>query len=109
MKKSSIITLVLVSSFVSFSCQKKQPKQQDRLYLRSDSSGSFTRMHPNSHGFYPYYLFRSYGTWDPTHGYHRNGFSSGSIHSSSNSFTKVNSGGHVTRGGFGHSSFSTGA
>ena len=86
MKKSKAITLVLVTGLLG--CNK--PRQQNRLYLRTDSTGYYT---PATAGYHGYYIFRPYGTY---YGgtYIRQGYSYEGVHVSEAS---------VTRGGFGGS------
>jgi hypothetical protein len=86
MKKSKAITLVLVTGLLG--CNS--PQQQNRLYLRTDSSGYYT---PATPGYYGYYIFRPYGTY---YGgmYMRQGYSNAGVRPSEAS---------ITRGGFGGS------
>ena len=86
MKKSKAISLVLVTGLIGCS----HPKQQTRLYLRTDSTGYYTPATPAYQG---YYVFRPYGTY---YGgtYFRQGYSNEGVHSSEES---------ITRGGFGES------
>jgi hypothetical protein len=86
MKKSKAITLVLVTGILG--CNR--PQQQNRLYLRTDSSGYYTRGTP---GYYGYYIFRPYGTYYGGR-YLRQGYANEGVHVSESS---------VTRGGFGGS------
>jgi len=105
MKKSKAITLVLVTGLLG--CNRG-PKEHNRLYLRTDSTGSYT---PATAGFHGYYIFRAYGTYydSPYYGngyggyvggyggrsgYIRQGYSNGGVHASE---------GSVSRGGFGES------
>ncbi|WP_428330671.1 hypothetical protein [Mucilaginibacter sp.] len=87
MKKSKVISLVLVTGLLG--CGRKQP-EQNRLYLRTDSSGYYTRATPGYHG---YYIFRPYGTFYGGY-YMRQGYSNSIVHTAEPS---------VTRGGFGGS------
>jgi len=86
MKKSQAITLVLVTGLLG--C--KQPHEQNRLYMRTDSTGSYT---PATAGYHGYYIFRPYGTYYGGR-YMRQGYSNEAVHVSASS---------VTRGGFGGS------
>ena len=86
MKKSKAISLVLVTGLLG--CHQFQP--QNRLYLRTDTTGYYTRGTPGYHGFY---VFRPYGTYYSGF-YMRQGYSNAGVHSSE---------ANVTRGGFGSS------
>jgi len=88
MKKSKAITLVLVTALLG--CKNKDDNSWDhnRLYMRTDTAGNYTRGHSGYHG---YYIFRPYGTY---YGgmYRRQGYSNAGIHMSEAS---------ISRGGFG--------
>ena len=107
MKKSKAITLVLVTGLLG--CKHGKP-DHNRLYMRTDSTGTYT---PATTGFHGYYVFRAYGAYydnDNNGGnggggygggyyggyyggrYVREGYSNASVHASE---------GSVSRGGFG--------
>ena len=86
MKKSKAITLVLVTGILG--CSHPQP--QNRLFMRTDTSGYYTHGTPGYHG---YYIFRPYGMYYGG-SYFRQGYSNAGVHTSE---------GSVTRGGFGGS------
>ncbi|EHQ24591.1 hypothetical protein Mucpa_0396 [Mucilaginibacter paludis DSM 18603] len=67
MKKSKAITLVLVTGLLG--C-KHQPTDRNRLYMRTDSAGSYSSA---TTGFHGYYVFRAYGTYYDG-GYYGNGY-----------------------------------
>jgi hypothetical protein len=96
MKKSKAITLVLVTGLLG--CNRNH--QQNRLYMRTDSTGTYT---PATTGYHGYYIFRPYGTYYGGYsgygGYYggrstyvREGYSNTAVHTSE---------GSVSRGGFG--------
>jgi hypothetical protein len=106
MKKSKFVSLVLITAVLA-SCQKEEPKRdQKKVYMRSDSTASYSHTHCHSNGWLWYYAFRPYGHYDGSSGsYHRAGFYSSGISENSNighSTTKSN----AVRGGFGKSGFS---
>jgi hypothetical protein len=86
MKKSKAVSLILVTGLLG--CHKHP--EQNRLFLRTDSTGYYTRATP---GFIGYYVFRPYGTY---YGgmYMRQGYSNAGVHVSDES---------ISRGGFGGS------
>jgi len=92
MKKSKAITLVLVTALLG--CNQNKP-EHNRLYLRTDSAGSYT---PATGGYHGYYVFRPYGMYYPYSGYGgsvgyvRQGYSNSGVTSHESS---------VSRGGFG--------
>jgi hypothetical protein len=95
MKKSKIVTLVLITAALA-SCAKEEKKQgEKKVYMRSDTTARYSRT-----GFFPYYLaFRAYG--DYRNGiFSRRGYYSGGINRQSNvGMNPVKSG--IIRGGFG--------
>lgn len=105
MKKSKLISLVLITASLA-SCHKK--KQQDwnqpNVYMRSDSSANYSQAY---HGGFPwlwYYAFRPYGYYNGNSYVHSGYYSSGIRQSSNlghNSFKSS-----VVRGGFGGRGFS---
>ncbi len=86
MKKSKAISLILVTGLLS--CNRNH--QQNRLYMRTDTTGNYTAGRAGYHG---YYAFRPYGTYYGG-SYVRQGYSNAGVHTSE---------GSVTRGGFGGS------
>lgn len=86
MKKSKAISLVLVTGLLGCG----HPRQQNRLYLRTDSDGYYT---PATSGYNGYYIFRPYGIYYGG-SYIRQGYSNEGVHASE---------ANVTRGGFGGS------
>ena len=100
MKKSKFITLVLVSASLTLhSCKKKDHEQKKRVYMRSDTTASYSRTHHSSGSHSSFYVFRPYGSYY-NGSYHRSGYYSGGISESSNighSATKSS----IIRGGMG--------
>jgi hypothetical protein len=86
MKKSKAISLFLVTGLLGCS----HPKQQNRLYLRTDTLGPYT---PAAPGYQGYYVFRPFGTYYGGR-YIRQGYSNQAVGVTEES---------VTRGGFGGS------
>lgn len=108
MKKSKLVSLVLITAALA-SCQKEEPKEnQKKVYMRSDSTASYSHTHCHNNGWLWYYAFRPYGYYNTSGGsgtYHRAGFYSSGISEHSNighSSAKSN----AVRGGFGKSGFS---
>ena len=95
MKKSKIVTLVLITAALA-GCSKEEKKPgEKKVYMRSDTTARYSRT-----GFFPYYLaFRAYG--DYRNGiFSRRGYSSGGINRQSNiGMNPVKS--NIVRGGFG--------
>ena len=86
MKKSKVISLVLVTGLLGCS----HTKDHNRLFLRTDTTSKYTA---GTSGYHGYYVFRPYGIF---YGgtYMRQGYSNQGVHVSESS---------VTRGGFGES------
>lgn len=107
MKKSKAITLVLVTGLLG--CKHSQP-YRNHLYMRTDSTGTYT---PATTGYHGFYIFRAYGSYYDG-GYYGNGYGgrpsafggrSGYIRQGySNSGVHASEGASVSRGGFGSSS-----
>jgi hypothetical protein len=112
MKKSKIVTLVLLSAALN-ACKNKEDDWQSangnhggkKVYMRSDTSAPYTHTrtvhHYHSSPIFWYYAFRPYSTYSPsTHSYRRSGFYSSSISPQSNVGTNgfKNT---ISRGGFG--------
>ena len=101
MKKSQIVTLVLVTAaLASASCNKHQlintnPKPQ--VYMRSDTTAHYHRSNP----FLWYYAFRPYGMfYNNSYGstYNRSGYYSSAIGQHANVGTNSGKAGIVTGG-----------
>ncbi len=115
MKKSKIVTLVLITSALASCTVKKQEESKTKVYMKSDSTRNYHHTH---HSMVPgiwYYGFRPYGYYDPTsNGYHSSGYHSNAVtrtnpHLSSSSSSSHSSSHSSTRGGFGRTGFSAGA
>lgn len=107
MKKSSIIKLVLVAS-VAASCGQKESEwegstKKQKVYMRSDTTASYSRVR-HHHGFFPYFVFRPYGSSFGSNGFRRTGYYSDAIHNRSNVGHNPSKSG-ISRGGFGRSGF----
>ncbi|MFZ4544797.1 MAG: hypothetical protein ACOYOA_12165 [Saprospiraceae bacterium] len=106
MKKSAFVQLVLVAT-VAASCSQKEDdwegSTKKKVYMRSDTTASYTQAH-RSHGFFPFFIFRPFGSALGSNGFRRSGYYSNAIHPSSNvgrnSFKSS-----IVRGGFGRSGF----
>lgn len=115
MKKSKIVSLVLISAALS-SCGKNEAQNSGatgdwdnkKVYMRSDTSATYTRTHHHGSGIGTallwYYAFRPYGSYNTGMGYQRAGFYSGNLHSKSNVGTNATKS-DIVRGGFGGRSF----
>ncbi len=94
MKKSKIITLVLITAAL-VSCSQPKKQKKTRYFLRSDSTAGYSR---GSHHSW-FYAFRPYGHYSNGNytnaGYYSSGISSKS-NIGSNGFKS-----NVVRGGFG--------
>jgi hypothetical protein len=113
MKKSKIVTLVLLSAALN-ACKNKQDDWQSanngnnsnkKVYMRSDSSAPYTETrtvhHYHSSPIFWYYAFRPYSTYNPTtRSYQRSGFYSSGVSPQSNVGTNSFKS-RVSRGGFG--------
>jgi hypothetical protein len=107
MKKSKIISLVLISAALA-SCHKPKPKHQ-HVYLRSDASAPYSQVNTNNYSggnnaLLWYYAFRPYGSYS-SGSYHRSGYYSSGISESSN-IGHSSAKSSVVRGGFGGGHFS---
>ncbi len=117
MKKSKFVSLVLISAALA-SCNKTESqnsgasgdwgdKNEKKVYMRSDSTATYTRTHHHSGvgtALLWYYAFRPYGSYNNGFGYRRAGFYSGNLHSTSNVGRNMTKSG-IVRGGFGARSF----
>ena len=108
MKKSKIVSLVLISAALA-SCNKQpqstdwDDKNQKKVYMRSDTSATYTRTHHHGGigtGLLWFYAFRPYGSYNTGMGYRRTGFYSGNLHTKSNVGTSAAKS-NIVRGGFG--------
>jgi hypothetical protein len=113
MKKSKLVSLVLITAALA-SCNKKESQssgasgdwgdaKEKKVYMRSDSTATYTRTHHHSGfgtGLLLYYAFRPYGSYNNGFGYNRAGYYSGNLHSKSNVGTSVAKS-NIVRGGFG--------
>lgn len=112
MKKSKIVTLVLITSALASACKKENHDWESsgrKVYTRSDTTAPYSRTHYRGNGIGMAYIwyraFRPYGMMDNNGVYNRTGYYSNAMHSSSNigrNATKMN----ISRGGFGRSGFS---
>lgn len=111
MKKSRFIKLVLITAALA-SCNRPQKENEwasgsrKKVYMRSDSTASYTRR-PNNSWLW-YYAFRPYGYYSRGQ-YYRQGYFSRGINEESNVGRNSFKSSAVTRGGFGHSSAGGGA
>ena len=102
MKKSKIVTLALISAALA-SCHKVNRHQQDgkNVYMRSDTTASYSHANTNMNMLLWYYAFRPYGYYNSYNGhYSRSGFYSDGISEHSNVGTS-SSKSSISRGGFG--------
>jgi len=106
MKKSDSITLLFVTGILAACSQEKpQSKWQNekKVYMRSDTTASYTRSHGFMPGYFWYHVFRPYGAY--SNGvYRRAGYYSDAISSKSN-IGRSTYKGNVTRGLLGRSGF----
>jgi hypothetical protein len=99
MKKSKYIKLVVLTAAISACTQKEEGKQ---VFMRSDSTANYSRVHSVGTGMGYFAAFHAYGMY--RNGvYRRAGFYSGSIPERANIGTNGYKG-TITRGGFGGSS-----
>lgn len=105
MKKSKFIKLVLISAALA-SCNRPQKETEwgsgshNNVYMRSDSTASYTRR-PNNSWLW-YYAFRPYGYYSRGQ-FYRQGYYSGGISEASNVGHNSAKSSGITRGGFGYS------
>jgi len=105
MKKSSYVKLVLLTAVIS-ACSHKDPKEA-KVYMRSDSTANYGRVHHAGIGMPFFYVFRPYGIYN-NGSYRRAGYYSGSIPERANYGTNSFKG-TISRGGFGSSAFHVGS
>ena len=102
MKKSGFIRLVLVSAALT-SCSEHKSDPEKRVFMRSDTTATYSRVHGGTIGGGGYYAFRPYGIFSGN-SYRRAGYFSSAINEHSNIGTNAFKG-TVVRGGFGSSVF----
>lgn len=100
MKKSGYIKLVLIATALS-ACSQNKTERQKSVYMRSDTTASYSRTHGMGMLGY-YYAFRPYGMYGAGAGFARTGYYSGAINKGSNIGTN-SAKGTAVRGGFGSS------
>ena len=101
MKKSNYVKLVLLTAVIS-ACNQKET-QGPKVYMRSDSTANYARVHHFGTGLGYFAVFHPYGIY--SNGiYRRAGFFSGSIPERANYGTNSFKG-TISRGGFGSSAF----
>ncbi|PKF75288.1 hypothetical protein [Chryseobacterium sp. PMSZPI] len=105
MKKSSSIKLLFVTGVLA-ACSQEKPKSEwsneKKVYMRSDTTASYTRSHGFMPGYFWYHAFRPYGYY--SNGVYQKGYYSGAISSKSN-IGRSTYKGNVVRGGLGKSGF----
>jgi len=100
MKKSKVIALALITSALA-SCHKADKRNHQNVYMRSDTTASYSHSYYGSNGNYWmwYYAFRPYGYYN-NGVYSRSGYYSSGISERSNiGMSSTKSG--IVRGGFG--------
>lgn len=106
MKKSSCIKLLFVTGILS-SCSQEKPKDQwgkeKKVYMRSDTTASYSPSHGFISGLLLYHAFRPYGGYS-NGTYQRAGYYSDAISTKSN-VGRSSYKGNVVRGGLGRSGF----
>lgn len=107
MRKSKIVSLVLISSAIITACNNNSNKNKEKkFHMRGDSTAKYQTQRQPHNSNMAWYAFRPYGHYDNSTGsYHSSGRYSSSISEHSNighNSTKSS----VVRGGFGRSSFS---
>jgi hypothetical protein len=106
MKKSNVVKLVLVTSLFT-ACNSKPDKNTKDLYLRTDTIGEYSVMKVPQNRyieFDSYDMLTSYYSFsNPMPGTYIHGYHSDALHLKSTSY-----GNHISRGGFGSSSFKAG-
>ncbi|MCD1115352.1 hypothetical protein [Chryseobacterium turcicum] len=105
MKKSSSIKLLFVTGILA-ACSQEKPNQWDKekkVYMRSDTTASYSRSHGFMTGFLLYHAFRPYGGYS-NGAYQKTGYYSDAISSKSN-IGRSSYKGNVVRGGLGKNGF----
>lgn len=104
MKKSSSVKLLFVTGLLAACTQKEEwPSDEKTVYMRSDSTASYTRSHGFAPGFFWYHAFRPYGAFYNGN-YHKAGYYSDAISNKSNIGRNTYKG-NITRGSLGRSGF----
>ncbi|CAA7195037.1 hypothetical protein [Chryseobacterium potabilaquae] len=106
MKKSSSIKLLFVTGLLTACTQERagnEGKNEKKVYMRSDTTASYSRSHGFMAGYFWYHAFRPYGIHS-NGSYHRAGYYSDAISSKSNIGRNTYKG-KITRGGLGRSGF----
>ncbi|MET3034754.1 hypothetical protein ABXT08_01510 [Chryseobacterium sp. NRRL B-14859] len=105
MKKSRSIQLLFVTGVLA-ACSQEKPKEvwknEKKVYMRSDTTASYTRSHGFMPGYFWYHAFRPYGYYH--NGFYQRGYYSDAISSKSN-IGRSSYKGKVVRGGLGRSGF----
>lgn len=106
MKKSSSVKLFFVTGILA-ACSQEKPKNEwkdeKKVYMRSDTTASYSRTRGFMTGYLLYHAFRPYGAY--SNGvYHRTGYYSDAISSKSNIGRNTYKG-NVVRGGLGKIGF----
>ncbi|MDR2234644.1 MAG: hypothetical protein LBE92_00830 [Chryseobacterium sp.] len=104
MKKSGSIKLLFVTGILA-ACSQEKPKNpnEKKVYMRSDTTASYSRSHGFVTGLLLFHAFRPYGVY--SHGsYQKAGYYSDAISSKSN-IGRNSYKGNVVRGGLGKSGF----
>lgn len=106
MKKSSSIKLLFVTGILA-ACSQEKPKNQwdkeKKVYMRSDTTASYSKSHGFMTGFLLYHAFRPYGAYS-NGAYQKAGYYSDAISAKSN-IGRSSYKGNVVRGGLGKSGF----
>ncbi|MBB4806789.1 hypothetical protein HNP38_002085 [Chryseobacterium defluvii] len=106
MKKSSSVKLLFVTGILA-ACSQNKPKEQlkneKKVYMRSDTTASYTRTHGFMPGFFLYHAFRPYGFYN-NGAYQKAGYYSDAISAKSNLGRNTYKG-NIARGGLGKSGF----
>jgi hypothetical protein len=111
MKKSKMVSLVLISAALA-SCNKNDlANENKKVYMRSDTTAPYSRAHPTggggsslAAGMLWFYAFRPYGSYSGGN-YNRAGYYSSGLKESSNLGHNTTKKG-IVKGGFGHSGYS---
>lgn len=105
MKKSSSIKLLFVTGILA-SCAQEKTKEwgsEKKVYMRSDTTASYSSSHGFITGLLLYHAFRPYGGYN-NGVYQRAGYYSDAISTKSN-IGRSSYKGNVVRGGLGRSGF----
>jgi len=106
MKKSSSVKLLFVTGVLA-ACSQEKPKgewnNEKKVYMRSDTTASYTRTHGFVPGYFWYHAFRPYGFYN-NGAYQKAGYYSDAISSKSNLGRNTYKG-SISRGVLGRSGF----